>query len=78
MFVLVSVFCLSAGVLSYQTMRPELQDVLRQATVVLCRELDPDRELCPQLRNILTQQQHDHVYVQIIYSLTMCNIFNNY
>ena len=58
-------------------MKPELQDVLRQATVALCRELDPDNELRPQLRTILTHQQHDSVYVQIIYSLTMFNIFNN-
>ena len=59
-------------------MRLELQDVLRQATVVFCGELDPNNELRRQLKTILTRQQHDSVYVQMIYSLTMFNIFNNY
>ena len=47
-------------------MKQQLQDVLRDSTNVLCKELDPDHEFRSKLHLILTHQQIDSVYVRII------------
>ena len=44
-------------------MKPELQDVLRQATHVLSKELNTDNVLHHELYNLLTPDEHTSVYV---------------
>ena len=63
-------YIINSGQVKYHVimikMRPQLKDVLRNATEVLCRELDPDNELRYQLKHILARNQLESVYVRII------------